>query len=126
MVPSPLLRIIDDLYIVRTGNVPLKTDAPLRIETNRILSFPAASKGFQMIGRQCPKVSEAGSSFEDAKVLFGFYPERLPSGNPMAIREKLGPYSSRQSRASRSSRSLMSQRDQTDQTDQTDQIDPKD
>jgi hypothetical protein len=44
--------IIDDFHIVAMAATPDKTDSPLVIDANRVLSFPAASQCFELIARR--------------------------------------------------------------------------
>jgi len=43
--------IIHYLYLVRVSILPLKTDTPLIIDPNTVLSSPASTQLFQTIGR---------------------------------------------------------------------------
>ena len=48
---SPLM-IVDDFYVIAVAIAPDKTDAPLIIDSDRVLPFPVSSKRFQPIPRR--------------------------------------------------------------------------
>lgn len=50
--------IIYDFNIVCIAGLPFKTNAPLIINTNTVLTLPAAFKRFQLIARWLPEVLE--------------------------------------------------------------------
>lgn len=44
--------VVDDFYVIAVAIAPDKTDAPLIIDSDRVLPFPVSSKRFQLIPRR--------------------------------------------------------------------------
>lgn len=79
--------IIDDLYSVRMAAAPFKTDAPLVVNTDRILSCAVARQLLKAICRRNFQVVQRNGSFEDSQ---------LPLGDPFEIDEAANPHPARQ------------------------------
>jgi hypothetical protein len=48
--------VVDYLDVQRIAIFPAKADAPLIVDPDAVLSFSAASQGFQSIARRDPKI----------------------------------------------------------------------
>jgi hypothetical protein len=66
--------IVDDFHIVTMAFTPDKTDSPLIIDPDRVLSFPIASQRFQLISR--------GRS-QNAQLRRSVKLEQFPQGDPL-------------------------------------------
>jgi hypothetical protein len=63
-----LLMVIYDFNIVRIANFPFKTNAPLIVNANAVLTLPVAFKRFQLIARWLPEVLEVTGTVQIDKL----------------------------------------------------------
>ena len=84
--------IIDNLNIRWAGIVlrPLKTNSPLVIDPNGMLSLAVSLQGFQTVGVERGKITERRSGIENPQTLLSLAPERLALAGFFAGCEALG------------------------------------
>ncbi len=83
--------VADNFSIRRSGFAagPLKTDAPLVIDPNRMLTFAVSFQRFEPIGIQCGKVAQRFGCIENAQSLFRLPSDWLPSPDCLTRRQPL-------------------------------------
>src|SRR5438132_14139854 len=91
MVYSLRSVVVNNLDVRWAGRIlgPLKTDAPLTIDTNGMLPLAVSLQGFQTVGVERGKVAQRRSGIENAQTLLGLSPEPLPLADLLASRETL-------------------------------------
>ena len=84
--------IVDNLDIRWTGLVivPLKTDPPLVVDPNGILSLAGALQGFQAVGVECCQIAKRAGCVQNPQALLGLTPEGLSLADHFAEGKAFG------------------------------------
>jgi hypothetical protein len=90
--------VIDNFHVIRAIVTPLKTNTPLRIDANAVLSFSVAPQGLQPVAAQSRKIRKTGRGVEPFQSAFGLRDEPREAADPSTLVEGLriaateGPY----------------------------------
>jgi hypothetical protein len=83
------LMVINNFNFCRAGRTfrPLKTDAPLAVNPDRILALSVTFQGFEPVGVKSGQIACGRRSVQNPQPFFRLTPERLPLADLIASRK---------------------------------------